>query len=185
MAGDGKRWRDSPELIESVRSLHAAGKTSREIATELGVRRSQIDGLIGAKGWSRPTVSGVTATDTMVDVGELMRRLEFMEGRAAEFRVAGVWGRRWLDLAARAALRRGGRFLFFRLFPPGPRRQDGGACPRTISNGSTSSRPRPSRRRPCRLRCWSHRARRRPPMVWSSTARPSSCGAARRRPATG
>lgn len=84
MAGDGFKWRENPDLLQKAQQLHADGWYPRQIAKELGVRTSQIDGLIKAKGWERPKVEGVTADDTVVDVDELMRRLEFVEEKATK-----------------------------------------------------------------------------------------------------
>jgi len=88
MAGDGYPWRDFPETLQKAKDLYQQGKYSREIAEILGSNfsPSQIDGLIKARGWRRiPTITGVTADDTLVDVDEVLRRLEIVEKKAADF----------------------------------------------------------------------------------------------------
>jgi len=57
MAGDGFRWRNNPELLQKVQQLHAEGMSSLKIARAIGMRRPQVDGIILAKGWERPTAS--------------------------------------------------------------------------------------------------------------------------------
>jgi predicted phosphodiesterase len=86
MAGDGFRWREHPELLRQVQQLRSDGKTAREIGTELGFSTTQINGLFNAKGWLKdsPIITGATADDALVDVDELMHRLEIVENRASE-----------------------------------------------------------------------------------------------------
>lgn len=68
MAGDGFKWREHPDLLQKVQELRTVGKTAREIAEEIGFTQTQVNGLLGAKGWLKNVLPGTTVGLTVHDM---------------------------------------------------------------------------------------------------------------------